>query len=193
MNKYNSLFNHNYFGEKEKDISHIKYQIGMTIKYNSENLGMGLLAPPSVSGWPAYYQEPVYDLFWLNSSTFQSRFNLIGDFMSNGVWIDALINGRQIRYRPNIIEYLNSFSNPFEYTSFIEEMTFRLLGGEPSSSTLLGLNQALLGGNSEDHWKEELEKILLTDNPDESSYYSISWRIGAAFEVVGTSGEFHLF
>jgi hypothetical protein len=57
----------------------------------------------------------------------------------------------------------------------------------------LGLNQALLGGNSEDHWKEELEKILLTDNPDESSYYSISWRIGAAFEVVGTSGEFHLF
>ena len=50
-----------------------------------------------------------------------------------------------------------------------------------------------LGGNSEDHWKEELEKILLTDNPDESSYYSISWRIGAAFEVVGTSGEFHLF
>ena len=193
MNNYNSLFNYNYFGEKEKDISHIKYQIGMTIKYNSENLGMGLLAPPSVSGWPAYYQEPVYDLFWLNSSTFQSRFNLIGDFMSNGVWIDALINGRQIRYRPNIIEYLNSFSNPFEYTSFIEEMTFRLLGGEPSSSTLLGLNQALLGGNSEDHWKEELEKILLTDNPDESSYYSISWRIGAAFEVVGTSGEFHLF
>lgn len=193
MNNYNSLFNYNYFGEKEKDISHIKYQIGMTIKYYSENLGMGLLAPPSVSGWPAYYQEPVYDLFWLNSSTFQSRFNLSKDFMSGGVWIDALINGRQIRYRPNIIEYLNSFSNPFEYTSFIEEMTFRLLGGEPSSSTLLDLNQALLGGNSEDHWKEELEKILLTDNPDESSYYSISWRIGAAFEVVGTSGEFHLF
>ena len=193
MNNYNSLFNYNYFGEKEKDISHIKYQIGMTIKYYSENLGMGLLAPPSVSGWPAYYQEPVYDLFWLNSSTFQSRFNLSKNFMVGGVWIDALINGRQIRYRPNIIEYLNSFSNPFEYTSFIEEMTFRLLGGEPSSSTLLDLNQALLGGNSEDHWKEELEKILLTDNPDESSYYSISWRIGAAFEVVGTSGEFHLF
>ena len=193
MNNYNSLFNYNYFGEKEKDISHIKYQIGMTIKYYSENLGMGLLAPPSVSGWPAYYQEPVYDLFWLNSSTFQSRFNLSKNFMSDGVWIDALINGRQIRCRPNIIEYLNSFSNPFEYTSFIEEMTFRLLGGEPSSSTLLDLNQALLGGNSEDHWKEELEKILLTDNPDESSYYSISWRIGAAFEVVGTSGEFHLF
>ena len=40
---------------------------------------------------------------------------------------------------------------------------------------------------------EELERILSTNNPDESSYYSVSWRIAAAFSVIATSGEFHLF
>ena len=29
--------------------------------------------PPSVSGWPPYYQSPVYDLFWINSKTISNR------------------------------------------------------------------------------------------------------------------------
>ena len=190
---YNSIFNYNFFGEKEKDASHIKYNLGESIKYNLEQLGMGLLAPPSVSGWPSYYQEPVYDLFWLNSSTFTGRLNFIEYFTGNGIWLDSVVNEIQVSFKPDIIEYLNSYSDPFDITSFTNEMVFRLLGGEPSTSTLLSLKQALLGGNSEDHWKEELERILSTNNPDESSYYSVSWRIQAAFSVMATSGEFHLF
>ena len=190
---YNSIFNYSFFGEKEKDASHIKYNLGQSIKYNLEELGMGLLAPPSVSGWPSYYQDPVYDLFWLNSSTFTRRLNFIEGFMGNGIWLDSVVNEIQVRFKPDIIEYLNSYSNPFDITSFTSEMVFRLLGGEPSTSTLLSLKQVLLGGNSEDHWKEELERILSTNNPDESSYYSVSWRVQAAFSVIATSGEFHLF
>jgi hypothetical protein len=49
-------------------------------------LGLGIHQPPSVSGWPAYYQEPVYDLFWLNSSTFNENSG-INDILRWGVMV----------------------------------------------------------------------------------------------------------
>ncbi|MEL6358255.1 MAG: DUF1800 domain-containing protein, partial [Bacteroidota bacterium] len=35
--------------------------------------GMEYMAPPSVSGWEAYYQVPVFSRSWINSSTLQER------------------------------------------------------------------------------------------------------------------------
>ena len=43
------------------------------------------LEPPSVSGWPVYYQEPSYMRLWLNADTLD-RFDIITDLTTgNGV------------------------------------------------------------------------------------------------------------
>ena len=39
------------------------------------NQGMIVGRPPSVSGWPPFYQAPVYDLFWINSVTLKDKIN----------------------------------------------------------------------------------------------------------------------
>ena len=39
------------------------------MSWRTYQLGMGIHNPPSVSGWPAFYQDPIYDLYWINSVT----------------------------------------------------------------------------------------------------------------------------
>ena len=52
------------------------------------DLGMQVGNPPSVSGWPAYYQAPVYDLFWVNSKTIQERVIFTSSLTKWGLWMD---------------------------------------------------------------------------------------------------------
>jgi len=192
---YYSLFTPEYFGEKEKDLSYLKYQLSGTLNgYYGKELGLGIHNPPSVSGWPAYYQEPVYDLFWLNSSTLPRRIQAMNGVLRWGLWMDIIYyHGGGVQKRLNLVQYLKSFEDPKNINSFIEELIFRFLGGDPSANTRQKINQALLNDINEDHWEEEVSKIIDLTTPEKSSYQSVEWRLGNAFEVLGTTGEFHLF
>ncbi|MDA9588514.1 DUF1800 family protein [Flavobacteriaceae bacterium] len=192
---YRSLFTPEYFGEKEKDLSYLKYEfIGTLHWYYGKELGLGIHSPPSVSGWPAYYQEPVYDLFWLNSSTLPRRIQAMNDVLRWGLWMDIIYDhGGGVQKRLNLVQYLKSFEDPKNINSFIEELIFRFLGGDPSSNTRQKINQALLNNINEDHWEEEVSNIIDQDTPNKGSYDSVEYRLGNAFEVLGTTGEFHLF
>ena len=53
--------------------------------------------------------------------------------------------------------------------------------------------QALLGDLNEDHWSEEINNLINSTSSVEQSYSSIEWRLGNAFEIMGQTGEFHLF
>ncbi len=189
-----SLFEPDYFGEKEKDTSYFKYRITKDLSYYyGEGLGMFLLNPPSVSGWPALYQEPVYDLFWINSSTLTRRIQQMTDYLKWGAWMDVFIGDDGIQKRFNLINYLKTFENPSSISSFTDELIFRFLGGEASSNTKNKINQALLGDINETHWNEEINNIINSSSSIKNSYRNIEGRLGNAFEVIGQTGEFHLF
>ena len=193
-NQHFSLFEPEYFGEKEKDQSYFKYQLTRTLNwYYGKELGMLISDPPSVSGWPALYQEPVYDLFWINSSTITRRIQLMNDYLKWGAWLDIFIGDNGIQRRLNLVSYLKTFENPKNINSFIDQLIFRFIGGEPSSKIREKLNQALLNDINESHWSDEVSKIIEIQSPDKSSYSSMEWRLGNAFEVLGLTGEFHLF
>ena len=189
-----SLFDPEYFGEKEKDNSFFKYAItGYLGGYYGRDLGLSITEPPSVSGWPAFYQEPVYDLFWINTSTLTRRINLVNDFLRWGAWLNIFIGDNGIQRRFNLINYLKTFENPRSISEFTNELVFRFLGGEASENTKNKIFQALLGDLNEDHWSEEINNLINSTSSVEQSYSSIEWRLGNAFEIMGQTGEFHLF
>ena len=191
---YNSLFSPNYFGDKEKDISYIKYKASDNINYFTSILGLEIMQPPSVSGWPAFYQEPVYDLFWINSSTLPTRISVLNGVMRWGMWLNVLYNdGNGVQNRYNLKTYLSTFKSPQNMESFINELVFRFLGGEPSNSLRQKISQVLLNNINEDHWGEEISNILDQDIPNKGSYDTVEYRLGNAFEVLGSTGEFQLF
>ena len=191
---HNSIFEPNYFGEKEKDISAFKYELANTLTwFYGQNIGMGLLNPPSVAGWPALYQDPVYDLFWINSSTLPRKLQQVNDFLRWGAWMNIYIGNFSVQKKINLVNYLKTYANPYSIDSFINELCFRFLGGEAAANTFDKLNQALLNGINKNHWVEEVENIIDSDTPDENSYKNLEWRIANAFEVLSLTGEFHLF
>ena len=189
-----SLFEPDYFGEMEKDPSFFKYRLTQTLNwYYGKELGLFISDPPSVSGWPAFYQEPVFDLFWINSSTLSRRINLINDYLRWGAWLDVFIGEKGIQKRYNLINYLKTYENPSSISSFIDEFIFRFLGGEASENTKDKIHQALLGDINEIHWSEEINNIINAPMESKGSYRNIEWRLGNAFEVLGATGEFHLY
>ena len=183
-----SIFEPNYFNGEQLDLSSWKYSlVGLLHFYYGNDIGMGISNPPSVSGWPAYYQEPVYDLFWINSSTLPRRIYASRDFLRWGVW------NKGFQRRFNLVNYLKTFDNPKDIDLLIDELIFRFIGQNPSDNTLQKINQALLNDINEDHWADEVSKIIDQEIPDRSSYDSIYWRLGNAFEVLLLTGEFQLF
>ena len=192
--QYYSLYEEDYFGEKEKDRSFLKYKLTQALNwYYGQDLGLSISNPPSVSGWPAFYQEPVYDLFWINSSTLPRRIKLMRDYLRWGAWLNVFIGNEGVQMRYNLVEYLKTYKNPSSISMFIDELIFRFLGGETSTNTKNKIYQALLGDINEIHWSEEINNIISSSTESKGSYKHIEWRLGNAFEVLGTTGEFQLF
>jgi uncharacterized protein (DUF1800 family) len=85
-------------------------------------LSMNLLNPPSVAGWPAYYQAPKYHQWWINPSSVSIRMDLIKDLTSDK---EMNCNGPKIKL--DLVAFANSFETPEDAGLLVEncaEMLF---------------------------------------------------------------------
>jgi len=187
---YNSLFSPNYFGEREKHPDFIEFEMGRNIDFHCRLLGMEIGQPPSVSGWQPYYQEPIYDLLWVNSSSFNERKNIVQNCLIYGHFI-GWYNGFPVNLKYNLIEYINTFENPTSLNQFVDQFIFRFLGGEISEN----IRQDLMNifGDSENHWEEEINKLIGSSSFSKEEYSSVERRFQNAFKSLSIIGEFQLF
>lgn len=51
------------------------YEMQLNVYWFAEALGQAYAAPPSVAGWPAYYQEPSFSKLWVNATHIKTRFD----------------------------------------------------------------------------------------------------------------------
>ena len=72
-----------------------------------------LFQPPDVSGWPSYYQEPMYYELWVNSNSLPRRAN----------FTDRLVDDNLIDTRA----FANYSSNPADPNQLILDITTLLL------------------------------------------------------------------
>ncbi|MCX7930287.1 MAG: DUF1800 domain-containing protein [Chlorobi bacterium] len=81
--------------------------------------------PPSVAGWPAYYQSPDYYRLWINSATLPTRYSLT----------DTIIFGsRQLprAYILDVLAFVERISrNPGDYTQLITDLEHELIPAYP--------------------------------------------------------------
>lgn len=107
--------------------------------------------PPSVSGWPAYHQTPLYHEIWINSDTYQKRNQSILLLMYNEV--------RRGGYRVviDVINYASQFSNPGDPNKLIDDIAETLFS-LPIKDELKSKikTDILLSGQSNDFYWTEL-------------------------------------
>ncbi len=108
-----------------------------------------LFRPPSVAGFPPYYESPEFDRFWFNSSTIISRYNLAN------ILLDPALS-KATFYVSTFVDA--NVSNPGDPSVLIDELV-DLLFPEPidASRKSFFLNDILLDNGSEtaEMWTDE--------------------------------------
>lgn len=150
------------------------------------NQGMGYLSFPTVAGYAPYYQNPSYDLFWINSYTSNKRSEYGNDLAYSGIGLDY-----QFRYQQNYISWLETFADPKDVSGLINEVIQRLIGFEINEDQIQKLKNALLNnGINESHWSELWDKRTPTFS---ESNKTIHFQLSKVLSIVFKMPEFNLF
>ena len=150
------------------------------------NQGLRLGEPPNVSGWPAYYQAPVYDLFWINSMSVKNKAKLTNAFSQWGK-----LMGDNVFIVMDHMAYLMSYDNHADFNALLEEMTERLLGSPLQEAARQRIKQSVLGSLSDSYWTEAVTDF--TTNPTEENRQNLTARFKTVLKQLFQLGEIHLF
>jgi uncharacterized protein (DUF1800 family) len=89
------------------------YPLFYSLYQGAADMQQQLFQPPDVSGWPSYYQEPMYYELWVNSNSLPKR----ADFT------DALVDDSVVDVRA----FANATSNPADPNQLVSDVTAILL------------------------------------------------------------------
>lgn len=123
--------------------THVMMMFGML------EMGFRIGEPPSVSGWPAYYQIPSFDKLWLTTYSLISRVFVTDGLTSDGFWTPL----RRIPW--DYFAYTNSLNNPKEPDNLIDELVNFYLPNGLDEESKFRLKRILLSGqNTDSYWTE---------------------------------------
>ncbi|MDB4495625.1 DUF1800 domain-containing protein [Flavobacteriaceae bacterium] len=156
------------------------------IRWNTWRLGMEIGSPPSVSGWPAYYQAPVYDLFWINSMTIQDRVNFT---IQATQWGFNLYDSDKIVL--DKVKYILAYQSVDNLDALIQEIADRFLGGDVPLKTKDRIKQNVLNGVNESYWTDAVNDYK--NNPTPNKKNNLNWRVQELLSKLFQLGEINLF
>ena len=145
--------------------------------------------PPSVSGWPPYYQDPIYDLFWLNTNTIQKRKKFLESYGKYGFSFQ-LENGGYGRMFANTMNFISNFNSPNNFNLFFEDLIGDYLNLEISPEQKESVKNKFLSGASESHWNDEYEKYSNNEPYDEGVFEEM---LRDGLSAILELAEFQLF
>ncbi len=121
----------------------------------SETMGQGYGAPPSVAGWPAYYQAPAYSQLWVNSALLKTRFQ-VTDFIT----LLTGIPGNGNNWKLNVLDFVDGLSVPSSAPDVIDDMADVLTPKGLSTTKKLILKAVLTNGLPDFEWTIQYNDYL---------------------------------
>ena len=92
-------------------------EMQLAMYWFAETMGQGYAAPPSVAGWPEYYQQPSFYKLWVNATHIKSRFDL-GALMT--LYGGLPVNGNN--WEVNALQFLDNLSLPADAPTVIDDI-----------------------------------------------------------------------
>ena len=119
------------------------------IRTQSSNMQQNLADPPSVAGWPAYYQSPLFHELWINSDTLPRRNQFMNVLLTSGY----TRNSKKILI--DVLTYVNALSNPGNPNLLIRDTVAHLCAIGLTPEVIQFLKSILLSGQSTDsYWTD---------------------------------------
>ena len=150
-------------------------------------INQDLADPPSVSGWPSYYQAPNFYELWINSDTLPKRERLTDTLIATGY----MRGGNMLKIDP--IAFAKKMSNPGDPNLLITD-SLAILYRVPlsdASRNIIKTNILLSGQTSDYYWTTEWYTYL--SNPtDPASYQTVYNRLRDLYKYFMNLAEYQL-
>lgn len=148
-------------------------------------MNMNIGDPPVVSGWPAYYQQPMYHQIWIDSDTISKRVGLADALLSSGL----NDNGAVIAFDP--IPFVSAFpaaGNPNALVDYAAEYMYAIPLGP---NLKVYLKSYLLSGQTDDsYWTDAW--IAYVQDPTPTNLNIVQTRLKAFFKALMQQPEYEL-
>lgn len=147
---------------------------------------MQLGDPPSVAGWPAYYQIPQYHELWINSDTLPSRNKITDLLISYGFTIDGT------RYKIDSVAYAKKLSDPKNPNTLINDILLHHHTLAVDDAQIDYMKSILLGGQINDSYWTNAWNDHINNPNDEAKKTVVSNRLSFLIKYVMNLAEFQL-
>jgi uncharacterized protein (DUF1800 family) len=148
-----------------------------------QNLG----DPPSVSGWPSYYQVPQFYEIWINSDTLPKRNRFTDQLITTGY----SRNGKKIQIDP--IAFAKTLSNPGEPNVLINdslEILYRVPMSDASKAIIK--KQILLSGQDQDYYWSNAWNAYIANPADNTAFQTVYMRLRDLYKYFMNLAEYQL-
>ncbi len=162
-----------------------RYEQGSKYSNYSDELNLEYLNSPTVSGWKAYCDAPLFYRHWLSPSLLQRRLQIAQGVLKE----NNHINGDTIDI--NWRAFVNTLSNPTDVDAMIDEILLIFLPRDINSTQVARLKNKLLQGFNDTDWSKKCSTYLA--KPDD--YWvgrAIEDRLRPFFEALYGLAEFQL-
>jgi uncharacterized protein (DUF1800 family) len=164
---------------------------------NSDDINLGLFSatsalqmeifnPPSVAGWKAFYQAPLFDKIWINSNTLPLRKTVV-DLVTT---LNDTFN-RSPEVKIDVIKMVESTSDPLDVNKMLNEISVNLFSYALPEPTINTLKEILIPGLPDFEWT--IEYLAFRQNPDDEDLKRIiTTKLRLMFNYLLNLPEFQL-
>lgn len=177
------------FGVVFPDASSFDDAYGMWefLRAQSNIMNQSIADPPSVSGWPSYYQEPQFYELWINADTLPKRNRFTDMLITTGY----TRSGKTLRIDP--VAFVKTLSNPADPNKLIDdslEIIFRVPLSDTSKQIIK--KQILLTGQDSDHYWTNAWNIYIASPTDAMAYQTVFQRLRDLYKYFMNLAEYQL-
>ncbi|MDB2656909.1 DUF1800 domain-containing protein [Crocinitomicaceae bacterium] len=126
------------------------YEMLLNVYWLGEALGQAYAFPPSVAGWPAYYQTPSFSKLWVNATHIKTRFD-IALWMTLATGIP--VNGDN--FKIDALHVVDSLSLSADAPTVIQDLTDMFCPKGLTATQQLTLKLMLTNGLPDFEWTLE--------------------------------------
>jgi uncharacterized protein (DUF1800 family) len=165
----------------------LDYALHASILWHCSGMGLEIGDPPSVAGWPSYYQTPQYDKAWITTDTIVTRAQTTDSMLYWGFWVT-----NDIQIKADIVAFIKTFNNSANPNTLIDEASALLLGLPLSQSQHDSLKSILLSGQQSDSYWSNAWSNYLSNEANQEYKNIVLTRLQSMFQRLLQTGEYHL-
>ena len=137
-----------------------RYAVQNQIAKKLEDFDMPLFDPPSVAGYPAYYQAPGYYRIWVNSATLPHYNDMVTKVAGPGIAVNNFM------VRIDVLARVQELDNPGDPNALIDELATVLFPQGITEGQRTYLKNFLIPGLPDFEWT--VEYGMWAEDPDDS-------------------------